>query len=96
MRLVRIAPSTARYLARALEASSQPGPLAALREKFTAVAAAGQRAVELNDIESAYMARVIERDLLPHADDVTRIVLDLMLNRLDGHTPTREKKGAST
>ena len=95
MRLVRIAPSTARYLARALEASSQPGPLAALQEKFTAVADAGQRAVELNDIESAYTARVIERDLLPRTNDVTRIVFENLLARLDGRTPTREK-GAST
>jgi hypothetical protein len=95
MRSVRIAPATARYLSRALEASSQPGPLSALSEKFQSVADAGERSVELNDIEAAYTARMIDRELLPRATDVTRIVFEKLLARLDGHTPTREK-GAST
>ena len=95
MRLVRIAPATARYLARALETSSQPGPLTALSEKFQEAADAGDHAVELNDIEAAYTARMIDRELLPRATDVTRIVFEKLLARLDGRTPTREK-GAST
>jgi len=92
MPAVRIAPTTSRFLARELVRSRQPGPLVHLAKRFTDASDARERSIELNDIEAAYTARVIERDLLPRTTEITRVVFESLLARMDGHTPSRKTK----